>query len=236
MAEESAKDVLVQAIMAGRSRKYEPPQPTTDRQFAEISQSDYDICLSPAKMLAAMPYGVANQVQLGRELKADRYRSAADEVHWAYEGFTGRDKLALLPPWLWSIVMPDGASDFWRTGYLEAWIPKGDRDYSLPDIGNWLRIYGVRFWAPDINEQPDSQVSAALNPADQDERAQLPKPEAERFCRAILTEWPQATQDWAFEKAQLFFPDHKFARDWFRLILRSIRGHTKRGKKPKTDI
>ena len=97
----------------------------------------------------------------------------------------------------------------------------------------------------DIRFDPETLGSSARKP---DPPAAAPPPQAgavarppaskadiERFCRGILAGWGQdVTQDWAYEKAVLFFADKKVARDAFRSILRSIRGPMKPGKRGKT--
>jgi hypothetical protein len=210
-----------------------PPTPTTVREFAEISQAEYDSWLTPEAMLAAMPYGMLSATQLERELRAERYLSAADEVIWAFEGKTGRDRLARLPAWLWTIVMPAAAADFWHTGYLEAWIPEGG-GYVISS-GNWLHVYGVRFWYPGLQAPAGvTQGAKASSGSSADRIGNLSTADAERFCRAIVAGWPDSTREFARAKALLFFPDKKVPRDWFFGVFRSIQGHRNPGKQPKT--
>jgi hypothetical protein len=143
--EGNAAVALVQALT--RSQNPPPPVRTDERLFPEIASGEYASWLTPDALLSTMPYGLVNHAQLERELRADRYRSAADEVIWIHDGFTGRDRLAILPAWIWSLSFPELGSDFWRTGYLDAWVPKDPANPSAYQ-GNFWRIYGVRFWAP----------------------------------------------------------------------------------------
>lgn len=179
MAEDESRKQELNALLPSFSGKPDPPQHTDERQFPEISREEYARFLDPMAMLKEMPFGMANMLQLGRELRAERYGSAADEVHWAAGGFTGREKLSRLPKWLWAIAMPDVNSDFWQTGYLEAWIPdKGG--YPIPGSGNWLRLYGVRFWAPFLERtvaaEPDVLTATAV-PSAISSRAGRPRKE-----------------------------------------------------------
>ena len=99
--------------------------------------------------------------------------------------------------------------------------------------------YDVKFDPQSFSQnppKPPSATSTQLEALDAtDDRPNLSRADAERFCRAILAGWGnEVKQDWAFDKAVLFFPDKKVRRDAFRSILRSIRGPMKPGKRPKT--
>jgi hypothetical protein len=173
-------------MAAAQSPQSQALQYSDHRQFNEITREEYDTFLTPREMLTRMPFGAANMTQIGRELRADRYRSAADEAQWAYGGFKGSDKLAVLPSWLWAIAMPPPESDFWHTGYLDAWIPDPEKGgYPVPGTGNWLRLYGVRFWAPFLDEQPSASANAP--PADELQRNKGGRPRND-YWEALLVE------------------------------------------------
>lgn len=210
---------MLKALIEAGSSKPAPPQHTDERQFDEISREEYESWLTPETMLEAMPYGMLNKTQLGRELRAERYRSAADEVIWAHDGFTGRDRLAILPRWVWTIAMPDVASDFWRTGYLDAWVPV---NRSAFDAGNWIRIYGVRFWAPGL-QLPEPKVSA-----DSVAKPNVAKADLARWHEIFVDVHPNAPEALALQSAAAMFPNNTVPRQW----VRDLRGPQKRGKPP----
>jgi hypothetical protein len=135
---------------------------------------------------------------------------------------------------LWGQCDEWGDNHFWDTG-----------DISLYTRDHRVRFLDVRFdpesfsgkppknLLPTFQSQPPEEPQASQSSIS-DDRPHLSRADAERFCRAILTGWPDVTQDFAHEKATLFFPDKRVPRDRFRSILRSIRGATKPGKKAKT--
>lgn len=140
----------------------------------------------------------------------------------------------------WRRMNDDDEHFFWLTGDLSV---ETSPALNLKGTVNRDRFFDVRFDPTSFSGQPPVQIEVEDeiqgNSASQDSDIQIPKPqlaksEAERFCRALIAGWPDASQDFAHGKAQLFFPDHKVPRDWFRGILRSIQGPKKPGKPGKT--
>lgn len=82
---------------------------------------------------------------------------------------------------------------------------------------------------------PEPEAKAPPNDQSADTKKPLPTAEAERFAKAVIAGWPQATQDWAHRKAALFFPDQTIGREQFRHIFRAIQGPKTRGKPPKNS-
>ena len=123
---------------------------------------------------------------------------------------------------------PTASHDFWKTGDVQLRDSGYGDDKRASLFGVKFDPAGIRAMLPlsgdDQPEQTETQKSE-LKP--------LPKAEAEKFARAILSEWPQASQDWAHEKAMLFFPEHTMSRAQFRIIFRAIQGPKNRGKSPK---
>lgn len=140
-----------------------------------------------------------------------------------YEYGTRRERFVQADLRWWKACGDYGEEHFWKVG--DETFYGGNLEHRFLDIRfhpHWYKPQHVETLAPTRGEQ------RVANPPP------LSKAEAERFCRAMVTEWgDEVTQDWAYAKATLFFPDKKVTRDPFRLILRSIRGPTKRGKRAK---
>jgi hypothetical protein len=131
----------------------------------------------------------------------------------------------------WKLLSDDDEYHFWKEGNVIAEYP---RSAGYGAVEKVERYFDVRL-APntfliDYQDEPSEQAPVPGPPKD---RADLSEAEAERFCRAMLEGWPNAGQDFAHDKAVLFFPDSKVPRDWFRSIFRSTRGPTKPGPKGK---
>lgn len=150
----------------------------------------------------------------------------------------GTDSIAfwIVPPGLWQSDPPSWNEAFWNTGDYAAL----HQSYRGSDAR--FQLFGIRFEPAGIERFMRAAgllTEEAPSPPKPEPVKDLPPlstAEAERFCRAILLGWPDCSQDFAHEKAVLFYPENKVSRDWFRSILRSIRGHTKPGKKPKTGL
>jgi hypothetical protein len=141
-----------------------------------------------------------------------------------------------IDPALWDKLQYHEELHFWETNGQNAVFTHFDRYGAATK----QRFFDVRFEAAGFDGQRVprpifTEDGGQVRQEDAGELPQLSKADAERFCKAILAGWPDAGQDFAHEKAVMFFPDRKVPRDWFRSILRSIRGPTKRGKKPKSD-
>lgn len=143
-------------------------------------------------------------------------------------------------PGAWRRMTPTDEHYFWRTGDLS--VEAAPADY-LKGLGHRDRYFNIRFDPASFSANPppplalngpDPTAQEAVDQFPEMDLPQLSKSDAERFCRAILAGWPEAGQDFAHAKAILFFPDRRIPRDWFRRILRSIRGPTKPGKKAQT--
>jgi len=122
-------------------------------------------------------------------------------------------------------------SDFWAAGDVTFYnaIRMG---FGVVTTGTFysVRLDPAPFAEFDGGGEPPAKPAAQVPKAD--ERKPPASAELKRFCRAVLSEWPDASEDWLREKAVLFFPDNRIRRDPFREILREIRGPVKRGKKP----
>jgi hypothetical protein len=146
-----------------------------------------------------------------------------------------------VPRQFWNLCDEAGDDHLWETGditfhrsgatgYGDGW------DHRCQDVRFNPASFNGRIPATVCVDSISTLEEPKVGPELQDSRSPIAQAEAERFCRAILAGWPDANQDWAYEKAQLFYPEKKIARDRFRSILRSIRGPVKRGKKAKTPI
>lgn len=185
--DDEASDPLRDAIAAAyQTQVYTPPAPTDRREFPEITEAEYRSWLAPQEMIDAMPYGIASYEQLRRELGADRYLSAADEVIWIHDGHTGRDKFGRVPSWVWRNYFPAIDSDFWRTGYLDVTVSKpGSYGYAAQTS---LQIYGARFWSPAIAAAP--AIASAVNTASASKQnGRPPKDYWEDLVIAMVVKW-----------------------------------------------
>ena len=153
----------------------------------------------------------------------------------------GKDRLeyVLLKHEFWrDYWSPTSDHDFWKTGDIEI---RGGRVTGYGDDRVKVSFFGVKFDPDAIRAMlPATGESTLPTPqreiAVEDRQRQLASGDAEKFSRAILAGWPDATEEWAREKALLFYPEHKIPRDWFRDIFRAIRGPKKRGKQPKNPV
>ena len=142
-----------------------------------------------------------------------------------------RFRFSVIPPHFWGQCGRWGDDHFWATG---------DQTFEFPGESTH-RFLDIRFppdWfagSPDI-EHPGTASGESPSEQSDDDRPPLSRADAEKFCKAVLAGWGDSvTQDWAFDKAVLFFPEKKVTRDAFRSILRSIRGPMKPGKRGKID-
>lgn len=196
--------------------------------------------LSPRAALERLKE-IGNSSECRRAL-LDRCRSGllmAGAATYVKTGRSGGEtsEYVVVPRSVWQEHAPTLHDDFWNTGSLH-W---GSLRYNSD---TQYAVYGVRFDPAgiakmltdaglDVPSEPASEITVAPTA---DERPPLAKVEYERFCRAIIAGWGnEVTQDWAYEKAVLFFADKRVARDNFRSILRSIRGPMKPGKRGKTE-
>lgn len=212
-----------------------------------IPEAEFSRWLSPSAALDSLGHhlernlimqAVVNRLRLGMIQAAAElavvHTEAGDE-----EGQTNFPVPKVL--WRATDVTPDRM--FWKTGDM-MFSTSTSTGYVI-NVFDWVAFTGIRFEPSGVaalkvalGRKPEavaSDVTADATPAAADNRSQLARAEAERFCHAILAGWPDATQDFAHDKAVLFFPDRRVPRDWFRSILRSIRGSTKPGKKPKVS-
>ena len=117
---------------------------------------------------------------------------------------------------------------------VENWIA-GDFGLSYGDV-NTL-IFGAEFCFEDVQsiipQKRPAVAGIGDKPAQPDRGSPLSEADAKRFASAIISGWPDASQDWAHEKALLFFPDRAISRDKFRAIFRAIQGPKNRGKPTK---
>lgn len=145
----------------------------------------------------------------------------------------------LVPAQYWGGWDEYGDEHFWATG--DATFHVGIRaGYS----GHKLRFLDIRFDPSSFSGErtmriplppaPPAPPEAEVPPTPPVPRKDISRDDAERFSRAILAGWPDSTEDFAYRKAELFFPDKKVPRDWFKKIFRLIRGPKNRGKQPKT--
>lgn len=216
----------IRALRAERDAK-----PFHAPEFEQCFKSTYDLCVTPLEALEAMNLSTRSLAvtQLHRELKSDRLKAVCEESIRLVDGEAKRQKYGVIAPWLWSAALPTPENDFWETGYLHVTIPS---NVGQTMWNGQVELFGVRFSRVNL---PGRQDEAPEEIGSEVTRPQASRADLEKFCRAMLSEWPDMTQDVAYEKAQLFYPDKRIARDNFRSILRSIRGDTKPGKKPKMD-
>lgn len=201
-------------------------QPPTKDEFKEWYTGLDAIGVSDEAMADDVDkWAIVQRLQAGQIIAVARTAQVRSDV-------AGVQPFVPIPIGPWQRMDRNAEFYFWKTG-----------DLVVPDIRDGVvhrgsqRYFDIRLDPASFSGAPLPTVILELEaPAKaptQGAPAPISKAEAERFCRAILAGWPDAGQDWAYEKAQLFFPDHKVARDFFRSILRSIRGSTRPGKKPK---
>ena len=215
---------------------------------SDNAEADWKGWLTPKQALDL--YVACGQIQeTGARQIADRLaigviRSIAQYV---VDAKSARREFQRLPDTYWRGFAPLADSHFWDTGDRSIW-----RRVVVSSSQAWMgrstdqvrdaALYGVRFdpapirallqIATPTQEMPSAEQSAKAVAAIE-RGAPLSRAEAEKFSKAILHGWPGATEEWVYEKALLFFPDRRVARDPFRVIFRAIRGPKKRGKQPK---
>lgn len=214
-------DPVVAALLARRTDRVEPPVPATSREFHWIAAEEYETYLNPEATLAAMPFGAANRAQLWRELRNGRYKAAADEVIWTHNGKTGRDRLAVLEHWVWTLFEPEIGSDFWTTGYFDTHIPSEDGRYHINSSG-WIRVFGTRF-LPNAPLPPPPAVAA---PEARAEKPTVAKSELVRWHDVFKQVHPDAPEALALRSASAMFPEHHVPRQY----VRDLRGPQALGK------
>lgn len=135
--------------------------------------------------------------------------------------------------------------EFWEA--FEEYGLRATEDWVAGDFGVYkdravTSIFGVEFCAEDVQKivprfrsSNDASVTNEVASVGQIDRSSpLSEADAQRFAKAIIAGWPEASQDWAHEKALLFFPDRTISRDNFRAIFRAIQGPKNRGKPRKS--
>ncbi len=99
------------------------------------------------------------------------------------------------------------------------------------------RFFNIRFdpssfsggEPPPLPQEDEEKVASPAIGRDRE----ISTDEANRFSKAVIAGWPEATETFAHTKALAFFPDSKVTREWFLGIFRLIRGPKNRGKPPK---
>jgi hypothetical protein len=133
-----------------------------------------------------------------------------------------------------------GDDHFWETG---------DHAFRIGRDGEQLQAFDIRLDPDSFNGRPPriKPVEAMplaprkglliggspKEPEAPHRGKDISKDDAQRFSRAMVAGWPEATEQFAYSKALAFFPENKVPRDWFLGIYRSIRGPKNRGKQPK---
>lgn len=150
-----------------------------------------------------------------------------------------QNQLTFVPARMWSLwIGTDGDDQFWATGDATFSQTRALDSSGYGTVNDKFRYFNVRF---DPAGLPWTRsLAAASNPIEERPalatvklKKDLPRPEAERFSRAILSEWPNTTERDAHQKAKLFFPDNNVPKHWFLEIFGSIRGPKIRGQQPK---
>ena len=221
---EVAKSRLVELALARAKRVNLPP---LTKIFSPGHEGACRECLTPGQLVKSLGLSTHELAvtQIHRELRSGRVRAICEEVHIAVGNVAHRPKWVSLDTWIWKLSAPLASEDFWETGYFHIVVP--DNEYGSGEQGTF-ELFGVRFG---FSSKPGAAALKLDDPVKPG--STLSKAEAENFCRAIVAGWPDASQDWAHAKAVLFYPDKSIPRDWFRSILRSIRGHRNPGKLPK---
>ncbi|AVA13591.1 hypothetical protein C3E99_06810 [Sphingopyxis sp. MG] len=128
---------------------------------------------------------------------------------------------------------PKEYENFWKSGTHTLTRPidpyRTDNRYPIECFGIRLDPAGIDTILRDSGASTDGEPREQKPPS-----SPLSDAEARRFAAAIVAGWPEASQDWAHEKAQLFFPDKSISRDNFRVIFRAIQGPKTPGKTKKT--
>jgi hypothetical protein len=213
---------------------WEPP--------SESVFNDEWVTVSEAQELAR-----ANASQFGERWLLDQLKEGL-VIAVARSGPTKADgpleQFVRVLPGLWKKWDDWGSDYFWSSGTAIF------QHYSATGYGDTVasRFFDVRFDPASFNgkviilkpEAPAIAVrqlaAAQAGSSIVDNRAvPLSRGDAEKFSRAILAGWPEATEELAYTKALLFFPDNRIPRDWLRGIFRVIRGPKKRGPPPKNS-
>ena len=226
--------------------------------MGELSEQELSGWLKPADALALLPESLSldskARVTLAR-LSSGFVRVAAKSMAFrsSQTPQITRDSYCLVQPHLWVSPWNVNARDLWALGDLHFDNDEpaplvyvvGFDDPIEPDRTIMTVHYaGVRIDPASFCEAFDLPIGNPSAPVLTDapgvigdslapKLPALKEDDAKRFSRAILSEWPDSTQDFAFEKAALFFNENSVPRDWFRSVFRSIRGPVSRGKKAK---
>lgn len=202
---------------------------------APISPEEYERWLPPPvaiKMLEPILVESFAKREIYNRLCGGEILCVARTANWYHQRTVETKDYGRLGAFIWQINQPKDHDLFWRTGTHKLLRPLHPSATSKHPV----ECFGIRFEPQGINAVlRDSGI--ALTSASSDVRATSKKPlseaDAEKFARAIIAGWPQASQDWAHEKLGHFFPDHTMGRENFRRIFRAIQGHKPRGKPPK---
>jgi hypothetical protein len=168
------------------------------------------------------------RTELRSRLREGLIRAAAQTyIKKRFGAETDRSAYTEILPAFWPLSPHSLGAQFWNAGQFTV----------LEHPHEW-NLFGIRFDPDDIaaliTEQGFEAVTAEQSEPGKPQRVRdLAESEVSAFCRAIVAGWPDASQDWAHEKALLFYPEHKVPRDWFRSIFRAIQGPKNPGKRPK---
>lgn len=207
-----------------------------DREFEPIAEGVFETWLKPSDALVAYGYSILSSLEpFIRELYFGRIRSASADIAWICGNAQGREAHGLIAKELWGVEPPNARSPLWFHGQYGVVLP---RTLSGRNSELIIQMFDVRFEPPNAQKIAHDQTGDELPPIEKAKSSpspNLPKADAEKFCLAIVAGWPEANQDWAWDKAKLFFPENEIPRDWFRSILRSKRPEKKRGRQPKNE-
>tara|TARA_R110000868_G_scaffold34144_3_gene123438 strand:- start:4159 stop:4875 length:717 start_codon:yes stop_codon:yes gene_type:complete len=212
---------------------FEDSSVVTDREFDPIPRDEFEGWLTPREAMSALGYpAVTGLKAFLRELETGRVRAAAEDIRWWRGGESGQESYGLIDPRFWTVDPPTASSDLWPFGQHKFVIHQNS--YGLQSTIR-ITMFDVRF---EPRSTPKTKQNLSLPPTEPDDlsaasKRDLPKTDAERFSKAIIAGWPDATEPFAHQKAVLFFPDNKVPRDWFLSIFRLIRGPKSRGRQPK---
>lgn len=208
-----------------------------------LAEDEYRRWLTPKQALGLLPNALqvaANSRALINRAWLGRVRTASEVIVVVQEDREDQAEFALLPPAYWHMDPPKWPNDFWTTGDHYVLLPS---ETGAIGRGIYVSLIGVRFEPAGVEmlrqqlngEVPDVPVTSPEVAEKPIPKAQLSQADAKRFLRAILSEWPDQSEDWLREKATLFFANYRIPRDWFRGILRELRGSKKPGRPRKNN-